>query len=102
MSNCKRSGCDGKVSFCEMCDDGFYLEGGQCIACSKAMPFCSKCSNKEKCLECSNSLVMIDGGKCLCREDNKGVKRNNSTGFCECTDNSKYLTENGCFDCGYL
>lgn len=105
IKNCADSSCS--ATGCTACKEGYYLNAvnGTCDLCSDAIPYCSACSSATQCTACSHeSFIVSDAGACIC--DNAGKEetmiRNETTGFCSCTDGLFMDLNHGCLTCDYM
>jgi len=59
-SDCVSCGEDGN---CIQCEDGFFLDGLECVACNEVQPDCNICSaDGSECLSCAGDLVLDELG----------------------------------------
>lgn len=64
LSNCQR--CRNSPSpTCEQCIETHALKDNRCEACSNLIPYCDKCSSKDRCDQCKPTFERV-GDKCAC------------------------------------
>lgn len=71
---------------CTFCNADYYLDSGECLPCSKAIPGCVTCAQETSslvptCTTCMNDLVQINGSCVPCSQDCVAC---NSTGCISC------------------
>ena len=72
--------------YCEECNEGYYLEQGECkkIPCYKNCDFCTSTSedeNKQNCISCKENFFLNEEGNCLKYCPN-GYYKNNTSRIC--------------------
>ena len=77
---CKEE-CMSITDYCQECKEGYYLNNGKCIECSRDLPGCNSCrlswSNKLICEKCSEEEERFDSN------DSKCVKCNEKLSNCK-------------------
>ncbi|CDW89408.1 protein serine threonine [Stylonychia lemnae] len=76
---------------CLVCNEGYYLdpETKSCVKCSTLHPYCTKCNDKQQCLNCLDGVANLANGTCLCNDINGWSISNTSTPtkqMCSCND----------------
>ncbi|EDR24632.1 hypothetical protein EDI_098530 [Entamoeba dispar SAW760] len=80
-------------NYCELCEENYFVQNGKCIKCSDG---CKRCINEKECIECNNTLTLINGE---CRNDINCLRSSNVMGCIECKEGYYLGNEGKCKQC---
>ena len=93
--------CDGDSTVCAVCNQGYYMNGGQCFSCQTN---CQSCTSNTQCTTCNSGYYRQANGRCKILPSNclaiDSSTLGSNVGLCKRCSYGYILLDGNCYPCG--
>ncbi|KAL4226624.1 hypothetical protein ACF0H5_014607 [Mactra antiquata] len=86
-------------SFCDVCNDGYYVQYGSCVQCQQALLNCVTCSNSSFCDVCNDGYYVQYGSCVQCQQALLNCVTCSNSSFCDVCNDGYYGLYGNCNKC---